>query len=127
MTLSNPDEKMLEAVTPDEREFVLDVLEMHRALRASYAGLEDKDGIKATAVRFGGFDGDQERTLLLFARHYCEEVDQRRYEELGLPGTFATHSPRAAKYRAMLHEWKQAADPQKLTAADIRRIVGSRS
>jgi len=99
-----------------ECKFVLDVLDMYRALTFGYRGLseEDQSDIPDTYLRFPGFDGNNESHHLSYAHYFI--VDLGRYEELhegqDTPD-FNSHGPTLWKYRAMLAVWQTFPTPEK--------------
>lgn len=113
-----------DTLSADRCREVLDILSMHRALKYSYRDLTDKSGIEEWCVKFAGFDGNNEATLLGYTRWFCDS-NGGRFKELDRGDDFNSHAPmlgRLGRYRAMLKEWEKSKDKNHLTKDDILRI-----
>src|SRR3954468_5735854 len=62
-----------DALSAEECKEVIQILDMHRALKRSYEALTDKSGIKEYGVKFAGFDGNNETAQMAYARYFCEQ------------------------------------------------------
>lgn len=100
---ANPDEIM----TEQECREVLDILSMFQVLRQSFERLADKSGVEEDAVRFGGFDGNNEGKQMGYTRYYCGRPGDRRFEGDVDPDNLNSHSRRLPLYRAMLAEYNR--------------------
>lgn len=117
--------KELSAGISDE---VVDVLEMHRALNDAYTALEDKSGIIAEKVAFGGFDGNTEGEHLGYALFLIrQEGHWQEFKNAGVDPSsrddLNSHCSMLWRYRPMLQRWKASGDPLHLSREDIIRIV----
>ena len=102
-------------MSEEECRFVLDVLDLYRALHFSYKKLKDKAGIDATFVNFPGFDGNNEPHHLAYCEYFCERLG--RFAELGpVPNS---HMQMLDIYRRTLHAWEAIGRPHELTKDQI--------
>lgn len=99
----NPDEIM----TEQECREVLDILSMFQVLRQSFERLADKSGVEEGAVRFDGFDGNNETKQMGYTRFFCGRPADRRFEGDVDPNNLNSHSERLPRYRAMLAEYNR--------------------
>lgn len=113
-----------DVMTTSECEEVLAILDMFSMLEAAYEKLADRSGIEEWAVRFSGFDGNNETKQLGYARFFCSH-DGGRYPELRR-GDFNSHCPTLDAYRRMLVEWEKASDKLSLTKEDVVRMASAR-
>ena len=109
-------------LTEDRCKFVIDVLDMHRALKSAYDSLQDKSSVDLDSIEFPGFDGNYEAAYLGFCRYFINEPTKKRFSELAKGDDYDSHMPTLDRYAAMLDEWNKSADRHKLTRADIVRI-----
>ena len=109
-------------LTEDRCKFVIDVLDMHRALKSGYDALQDKSDIAVQRIEFPGFDGNYEAAYLGFCRHFINEPSKKRFAELAKGNDYDSHMPTLDRYAAMLDEWNRSADRHRLTKTDIQRI-----
>jgi len=106
-------------------EYVMNILNMYRALDRSYNELTDKSGIDPKAIRFFGFDGNNESDLLSFAGFLREDG---RFQE-SLKGDLNSHSMTEHRYNKMLERFKAISEKHGLTARweltkdEIKQIV----
>jgi uncharacterized protein len=110
--------------TEERCKFVIDVLDMHRALKTAYEALADKSGVDRDLIKFPGFDGNYEAAYLGFCRYFVNQPDEKRFKELAKGDDYNSHMPTLDRYAAMLDEWNRSTDPQHLTKGDIQRISG---
>ncbi len=113
---------------------VVDILQMHRELRHSFDGLADKADLDERAIEFRGFDGNEEGRYFSYAQFLIH--DEGKWPELADAGDVPnSHMPVVETYRRMLAEWRQCReahertygiDEDRLTAAELRRIVAAR-
>jgi uncharacterized protein YfbU (UPF0304 family) len=109
-----------EVLSEDECRFVLDTLEMFRALKDAYEQLPDKSAVDSWTVQFDGFDGNNEAKYLSYARFHCES--QNAYKELTKGDDFNSHMPVIDRYKRQLTAWKASGDKYRLTEGDVLRI-----
>jgi uncharacterized protein YfbU (UPF0304 family) len=110
-----------DGLTTDQCREVLDILDMHRALKRAYDDLPDKSGIDQTHLKFNGFDGNNETAQMGYARFLIH--DQGRWNEFA-HGDLNSHYPTMVRYRRMLREWKDSEEVHDLKKNDIVRIIG---
>jgi len=113
-----------DVLTVHESRAVMDVLDMFRIIGATYRDLEDKSGIDIHALRFDGFDGNNETNQLSYTRFLRRTG---RWEELLAEDALNSHSPRLEMYGRMVNAWKSSSDPFELTKDDLVRIREARN
>lgn len=101
---------------------VLDILDMHDALKTAYDALDNKGGVDARRIKFSGFDGNNECTHLGYARHVAA-AENSRFAKLAGHDSFNSHAPLLPLYRRMLKAWRASKDSQHLTKDDIIRVT----
>jgi uncharacterized protein YfbU (UPF0304 family) len=111
-------------VSESECREVIHILDMFRVLKASYDKLEDKSGIDAEAIRFGGFDGNQEPSHHAFASY---RLERGHWAELLEGRETNSHAPMLPEYRKMLAVWIGRDRETALSKGDIVAIVAARS
>jgi uncharacterized protein len=100
---------------------VINILDMHSRLLFSWQNLADKNGITEDDVRFWGFDGNNETSLLGYCTYFINDLD--RFNELKRDN-YDSHSPTIGRYRGMLGRLNEyPAQPHLLTAAQIRGVL----
>lgn len=107
---------------------VLDILDMYRVLTFSYKDLADKAGIEPHALKFDGFDGNNEHAQLAYATYYVHRLG--RFQELTYGQSMPdlnSHSMRLDMYRRMLQVWAEFGQPTRLTAEQVKKILGART
>lgn len=114
-----------DTMTAEECTEVVDILDMHRALKRSYEALSDKSGIEEYAIQFHGFDGNNETKQLAYARFFCN-LDGGRFTELDRGDDFNSHMPSLDTYRRMLAEWKRLDKSHELSRDQIVKITEAR-
>ena len=103
---------------------IVDVLNMHRALDASYRQLRGANGIDRKDLKFQGFDGNEEPSSLRFVAYICSQPPKGRYREVCNPKKLGSRTTMWPRYRAMLREWRaMGSKGAYLSEAEIRRIV----
>ena len=113
-------------LTEDRCKFVIDVLDMHRALKSGYDALQDKSGIEEHLIEFPGFDGNYEAAYLGFCRYFINKPNAKRFNDLKKGDDYNSHMPTLDRYAAMLDEWNKSADRHRLTRTEIQRIVSAK-
>jgi hypothetical protein len=110
--------------------FVLDVLDMYRAMRRAHANLsvDERASITESDLRFEGFDGNNEPGYWAYTRYFI--CDLGRFDEFRPVtdsfGSFNSHQQMLHIYTRMLAAWRKCSDRFQLSANDIRNILASR-
>jgi uncharacterized protein len=105
----------------DECRKVIEILNMYRALHAAYNESPDKNGVKADAVVFPGFDGNDESTYYGYVTYLINECG--KWSEFA-GHDFNTHTEMMPKYEQMLQEWERKTENRyKLTSEEMVRIL----
>lgn len=100
---------------------VIQVLDMHRALKRSYEALDDKSVIDEASIRFQGYDGNNEPARMAYARYYCES-EGGRFTELEL-GDYNSHAPMVDIYKRMLGAWEKVGKSHNLGRDQLTAIL----
>jgi len=120
---------------PADFSFVRDVLEMWSDLEESVQSLDEYGrsivdaqlGATSSRAKFDGFDGNQEFTLIEYARLLIK--DMRKFEEFD-GRALNSHSPRRGRYSAMLREFAEIQDEiageREMNPGEIGRIMSAR-
>lgn len=122
--------------TMSERECteVIDTMDMWNTLWESYQQLGDKGGISESAVKFLGWDGNNEGKFMAYARHFCGDDDRdsphRKFPHLPRGDNFNSHMPLRAHYAEMLHRYKSTHKPAEtgnpfMTVEQIKEVLGT--
>jgi len=101
--------------------YVMDVLDLHWALKRSYDELRDKNGITEADISFRGFDGNNESDLLNYAEYLQEE--SQRWTELLQNRGLNSHFPTYPRYQKMLALWEQVGDKWHMTPTEIKQVA----
>lgn len=118
---------ILDELSVDECRWVLNVLQMHRALHNAQKRLGDTAGVSEDDVKFRGFDGNDEDDYFGYAQYFM--FDLKRYQELWPKGDFPdinSHHPMRQEYERMLAAWESSEDTVELSREDLLRIVRAR-
>ncbi|WP_394175591.1 YfbU family protein [Guptibacillus hwajinpoensis] len=104
---------------------VLNILDMYRTLTFSYRDLEDKSGIDMKDIKFHGFDGNNEPSQYVYAKHYL--ITLNRYQELkdGEYDDFNSHRGMLSKYRRMLTVFQSLSDRYNLNKEQIISVINA--
>lgn len=102
---------------------VYEILDMFRATERAYEELEDKSGIPADAIKYGGFDGNSEGKQYGFVL-FLKKDNRYNFLKGGTDGD-NSHMPMLDLYRRMKAEWEKSADRNDLTREDLLRIAGA--
>lgn len=95
---------------------VFAILDMHRALIDSLGTKPDPTDVEA--VRFRGFDANNESEHLSFAKFYTKNGD--KYSESRI---YNSHQSTLPRYRKMLAEWRRMGSNHTLTKPQIDSIL----
>ncbi len=115
-----------DVMSEDECDEVIDILTMFKLLRRAYDDLQEKPDIEELLLKFSGFDGNNERKQLSYARFFLSH-DSGRVNDLDWPDVSNSHFPVIEDYRRMLIEWKKSKKEYHLTPDDIVRISSARN
>jgi uncharacterized protein YfbU (UPF0304 family) len=99
-------------------EEVLSILDLHRTLLWSLGPDPKPEELKA--VKFLGFDANNEGEYLMFAKFYQNDPSGPRYGELNI---FNSHHRTLERYRRMLAEWGRMKRKPQLSSAQIQQIL----
>lgn len=108
-----------------ECQFVLDVLDMHRAMIYSNSSLSDDDKFAAEDIRFMGFDGNNEAEYLGYARYFI--VTLERYDEIRNQFAYPdlnSHMYSIPRYKKMLEKWNSFGKSFGMSKAQLEELVG---
>jgi uncharacterized protein len=106
--------------------YVMDVIDMHYALKHSFDALDDKGDLKEADVVFPGFSGNDETAFMSFARYL---QDEHRWGEFLRGRDLNGHFPSTHRYKPMLENWEKIGKrdgierKHRLTRDDIRAII----
>lgn len=95
-------------VEDDKADFVVDIIDIYSAMKASYEQLEDKSGIEAREVEFPGFDGNNEAELMGFANFLLKHG---RFDDVLNKSGNNSHMPTVEIYGRMLQVWREMGEP----------------
>ena len=111
-----------EGLTREQCEYVRDVLDMFWNLQDSYDQLANKGTLKESDVIFPGFDGNNENSLLQYAKLQLQHGFQEFRHKAGLN----SHFPTAHEYPAMLKRYEAVPIERRrqLSADEMRKILG---
>ena len=108
--------------------FVIDVLNLYRAMIFSWKRLGEPVSIDRDDLVFDGFDGNTETDLMSFATYYVGDLG--RFKESAGPDPeepyFNSHQERSVMYGRMLDAWSRVENQYELTEPDIQAILASR-
>jgi uncharacterized protein YfbU (UPF0304 family) len=109
-------------MSDDQCREVIEILDMYRRLRNSYAELPagQQQGIRARDLDFPGFDGNNESEYLGLHEFF---QSQDKWQELP---AINSHIPTLETYRRMLAGYEPFKHNDRLTAAQIIQILAER-
>jgi uncharacterized protein YfbU (UPF0304 family) len=107
----------LDPMTKAASNFVMEVLDMYRALEAFYSASGKPAG--SSFDHFSGFDGNNENAEHAFA-NFLFDVQGKWVESSKHPRN--SHTPMISTYAKMVDEWKRSNRQFELTAGDVQRI-----
>jgi len=122
------DEWIDEDMPQNEGKFVLDILNIYRAIE-NYKrnNPKDKDITEHPRSHFMGFDGNNETSYMAFTRFLIEKqnkfAEQLPYREK--TDNFNSHMPVLDKYRSMLDKWIELGRNFELSKEDILLILNA--
>lgn len=103
---------------------VLYILSMFDAVQVALRHGTSLSEKEAEALRFIGFDGNDETEQMAFAIFLTEDENKFPSLETGSDG-MNSHCPTMLRYRAMLHEWQEMGKPMTPTDDQLRRLAGA--
>lgn len=114
--------RLSDPLSYEQMEYVEDILIMYDWLQKSYESLgnDDKKKVNKEKIIFGGFDGNNEIRLLMYARFVIE--DMKRWDWVKKIGGLNTHSQTGRLYEAMLKATPKH-EGQMLSVEEINKII----
>ncbi len=110
-------------------EFVLEVLQMYRAIEDYKRDAKDPEVENSPFSHFAGFDGNNEGSLLSFVRFEIGKDnnwdEQKPYKKL--TDGFNSHMSMRQTYERMLAAWKGLGEPLRLSKAQVTTILDAAS
>ncbi len=102
--------------------YVMEVLAMYDNMNYAMTRLKDKPDVSEYDLKFPGFDGNNEPTLLGFANFFCRT--RNAFERVLVDGRILnSHMPTGDLYERMLTAYRLSEDKNRLTGKDIERIL----
>ena len=109
----------------DAGKFVLDVLDLYRAIEDYKRMSKDQETIDSRYSYFRGFDGNNEGQYMHFARFLIHK--QNKFSEqkdyLRKNDNLNSHMPMVSTYKKMLSKWEEIGKPWNLNAQNINYIL----
>lgn len=122
---SQIDEWISHDMPESEGVFVLDVLDLYRAIEDYKRISKDEEIINLYGSYFMGFDGNNESQYMAFARFlvnkqgkFSEQQDYLRKND-----NMNSHSLMVPRYKAMLNKWGKFDKSWELTSEQIKEII----
>lgn len=119
------DEWVSDNVPDEEGKFVLNILDLYRAIDDVKRSSKDANLSEHSFAIFRGFDGNNETSYMGFARFLIEK--QGKYSEqkdyLRKNDNMNSHMPMIAKYRKMLDKWQEFGNVYNLTLEQANQIL----
>jgi uncharacterized protein YfbU (UPF0304 family) len=119
------DEWISEDMPKDEGVFVIEILDIYRAIEDLKRTISSDKISKHTYSYFHGFDGNQEPEYMGFARFLINEqgkfAEQQQY--LRINDGLNSHAPMIDKYKRMVKKWKELGEGYKFTEAQALHIL----
>ncbi|CAK2832462.1 YfbU family protein [Vibrio breoganii] len=120
-------EGLWEGLSKADCQFVLEILDLYRAISFSSRHFTNETVQKHSWYQFPGFDGNNESSYMAYCRYFI--VDLERFDELrygqDIPD-LNSHAPTIKKYKAMLDTWHELGKPIDLTSEQIINILEAR-
>lgn len=117
-------EPLGDPLSEDDCEKIIEILQMHRALRQAWDRLNPQTLVEDD-ITFNGFDGNNEISALVYTRYLLKT--RGLWIELHQTGhDYNTHFPTAELYNRMLVAWNQSANRSLLSLIDLERIIAAR-
>lgn len=109
-----------EGLAEEQCREVMDILDMYRALNASYSSVPQDRGDSTGSVLFRGFDGNNETAYMAYAYFLIHK--KQVWQELSKVD-LNSHVEMLPRYRAMLRRWNSSANRYELTKDEILWIT----
>jgi len=111
----------------DEGRFVLDVLDLYRAIENYKSHHEAKVIIEHAFGNFPGFDGNYEGHYFIFTRFLLDK--QKKFQEQAQyrdkTDDFNSHWPNLDQYKRMVARWEKHGRKHEMSEAEILEILKS--
>lgn len=111
----------------EEGEFVLNVLDLYRAIENFKSHNEANSIIEHTFGYFHGFDLNEEGPYFLFVKFLIDK--QKKFQEQGIHSDktdhFNSHWPKLEKYKKMVAKWEKLGRKYELKEAEILEILNT--
>ena len=122
---SQIDEWISQDMSKSEGEFVLEILNLYRAIEDYKRMSKDQEIINKSYSYFRGFDGNNEGQYMQFSRFLINK--QNKFSEqkdyLRKNDNLNSHTPMISIYKRMLSKWKHIGKPWNLSAQHINDIL----
>lgn len=100
-------EHLSEGLTSEECTLVLDILDMYAAIHFSFRQLKSPTNLNEKAVKFPGFDGNNETMYMAYTKYFIEDLDRFNEIKETTNGYYNSHIRMIPKYKKMLLIWKK--------------------
>jgi len=122
---SQLEEWISDDVPEEEGRFVLEVLDLYRAIEDVKRATKDSRLLAHHYAYFRGFDGNNETEYMSFCRFLIEKQGkfQEQKQYLLRNDNLNSHMPMTAKYRRMLVEANSLSDKWRMSADDALRVL----
>lgn len=122
---SQLDEWISDDVPEEEGRFVLEVLDLYRAIEDAKRATKDSRLLAHHYAYFRGFDGNNETDHMSFCRFLIEKQGkfQEQKQYLLRNDNLNSHMPMTEKYRRMLVEANNLPDKRRMSADDALRVL----
>ncbi len=121
------DEWILDDMLVSECEFVIDILNIYRAIEDLKRASSIDELSNHHYSYFHGFDGNNESKYLGFARFLINEqgkfAEQQQYFKLN--DDLNSHAPMVDKYERMISKWKELGESYKLSKSQALEILNA--
>lgn len=113
-------------LSKEESRYVLDVLELYRAIIFSYCRLCGENSVSKLSdkdILFPGFDGNEESQYLSYARYFIEDLG--RYDEIKqycAEPDFNSHMNTTYRYKSMLEKLSHIDVPKRYCMSEEQLI-----
>jgi hypothetical protein len=124
---SQIDQWLSDPMPEEEGRFVIDVLNMYRAIE-DFKRSNESDAVSTDFLSFfRGFDGNEEASYMSFAKFLI--LDQGKFAEqrnyFSKNDALNSHAPMIGKYRRMVQRWQETTAQWNLSERDVLAILGA--
>lgn len=105
---------------PEIAEEILDILQVHRNMVWSCEHLDITETALLDAIKFRGFDANNEPDYLGFAEFIQKKQDKFKEQPI-----LNSHAPMLGMYRRRVARWKAKGKKNELSRADIEEIIAA--